>query len=238
MVFRKKWSKKHQQANSSSPKTLIAFTEPKSYITEQFKTIRTNIHFSLPDENVKKIVVTSTTPGEGKSTIIANLAVVFAQEGKKVLIIDADLRKPTLHSTFKLKNKKGLSNLLRNKISYIDAIQETFIYGLYVLPSGPIPHNPSELLSSKSMDQFLYSMEQYFDIILIDVPPVLTVTDAQILSNKCDGTIFVVNSGVINRKEALKAKNTLTNSKANILGVVLNNYNDTKNNYYEDLYKN
>jgi len=236
-MFGKKSSKK-QQTISSSPKTLIAFTEPKSYISEQFKTIRTNIHFSLPDEEVKKIVVTSTTPGEGKSTIIANLGFVFAQEGKKVLLIDADLRKPTLHSTFKLKNKKGLSNLLRNKVSFIDAIQETFIYGLYVLPSGPIPHNPSELLSSKAMDQFLEHMEKYFDIILIDVPPVLTVTDAQILANKCDGTVFVVNSGAVNRKEVIKAKNTLVNSKAKILGVVLNNYNEAKNNYYEDLYKN
>ena len=236
MNSKNKWNKKHPYT-TPSPKTLITFTEPKSFITEQFKTIRTNIHFSLPGEETKKILVTSTAPGEGKSTITANLGFVFAQEGKSVLIIDGDMRKPTLHSTFHVDNQYGLSNLLRKRVSYTDAIQETFIYGLYVLPSGPIPHNPSELLSSKAMDQFLSNIEKHFDIILFDAPPVLTVTDAQILANKCDGTVYVINSGTTNRKEAMKAKSLLLTSQASILGVIINNFHEPKNNYYEDLYK-
>ena len=235
---KKKQSNKDHSTSYISPRTLITFAEPKSYITEQFKTIRTNINFSLPGDDVKKLLVTSTIPGEGKSTITANLSFVFAQEGKRVLIIDADLRKPTLHATFGLSNKIGLSNLFTKQVSFNHAIKETFIYGLYVLPSGPIPLNPSELLSSKAMHSFIKTVEAYFDIIIFDAPPVLTVTDAQILSNKCDGTVFVINSGTVNRKEVLKAKSALLSSHATILGVILNNYNTKTNNYYDKLYKN
>ncbi|KGR76204.1 CpsD/CapB family tyrosine-protein kinase [Ureibacillus manganicus] len=233
----KKKSSKPNSSTSTAPKTLISFTEPKSYIAEQFKTLRTNINFTLPGDDAKKLLVTSTIPGEGKSTITANLGFVFAQEGKRVLIIDADLRKPTLHATFNLPNKIGLSNMFTKQVSFVHAIKETFIYDLYVLPSGPVPLNPSELLSSKTMDQFLKTIEDYFDVIIFDAPPILTVTDAQILSNKCDGTVLVINSGTVNRKELLKAKSALLSSHANILGVVLNNFNSKTNNYYEKLYK-
>ncbi len=162
---------------------------------------------------------------------------MFAKEGKRVLIVDADMRKPTLHSIFDLANQYGLSNTLTKKVLYLESIQETFIYRLYVLPSGPVPLNPSELLSSEAMDLLIKSLEQYFDVIIFDAPPLLPVTDAQILSNKCDGTILVINSGTVNRADALKAKSILQASHANILGVILNNYDLPRDHYYYDEYK-
>lgn len=221
-----------KQQPSSGPNTLITILEPKSVIAEQFNTIRSNIHFTLPDHKVKKLLVTSSTAGEGKSTIASNLGVAFAREGKRVLLVDADMRRPTLHSTFNLENKYGLSNTLTKKVSYIESVRDTFIYGLYVLPSGPIPLNPSELLASKNMKQLMKIFEQYFDVIILDAPPLLPVTDAQILSNICDGTILVVNSGKVNRADVLKAKSLLQASHAKILGVVLNNYKLPKDYYY------
>ncbi len=221
----------------SEPKTLVTFSEPKSIISEQYNTIRTNINFMLSDQQNKKILITSATPGEGKSTIASNLALVFAKEGKRVLIVDADLRKPTLHSTFEIENRFGLSNTLTKKVSYTESMKETFIYGLYVLPSGPVPLNPSELLASKAMDLLIKSIEHFFDIVIFDAPPLLPVTDSQILANKCNGTILVINSGHVNRADVLKAKNILKTSQANILGVILNNYDLPNDHYYYGRYK-
>lgn len=214
---------------------LVTISNTNSPISEQFRTIRTNITFSMPDENLKTLLVTSSTPGEGKSTNAANLSVVFAQEGKKVLIIDADMRKPTLHYTFGILNTTGLSQVLARQQEYQDAIQETPIVGLYVLPSGSIPPNPAELLSSRTMDSFLKDVKKEYDMIIFDAPPLLSIVDAQILSNKCDGTLLIVNAGVAEKEDVLKARATLTASKAKILGVVLNNYkmSQSHKNYYQ-----
>ncbi|SOC38379.1 CpsD/CapB family tyrosine-protein kinase [Ureibacillus acetophenoni] len=226
-----------KQKTSLGPNSLITFLEPKSVIAEQFNTIRSNINFTLPDHDVKKILVTSSTAGEGKSTIASNLAVVFAKEGKRVLIIDADMRRPTLHSTFDIENRYGLSNTLSKKVTYMESVQETFIFELYILPSGPVPMNPSELLASKTLNKLMEIFEQYFDVIIFDAPPLLPVTDAQIISNICDGTILVVNSGKVNRADVLKAKSLLEASHAKILGVVLNNFKLPNNHYYYSEYK-
>lgn len=217
---------------SKLPRNLITVSDSKSIISEQFRTIRTNITFSMPDQELKTILVTSSTPGEGKSTNAANLGVVFAQEGKKVLIIDGDLRKPTLHQTFKTFNKVGLSNVISKKATYKEAVQETFIFGLYVLTSGPIPPNPAELLASKSMDVLIGDVKRDFDIIIIDAPPLLSVSDAQILANKCDGTVLIVNTGVVEKEAVRKAKAILSNSQSIIIGVVLNNYIMPKHQHY------
>ena len=162
---------------------------------------------------------------------------VFAQEGKKILIVDADLRKPTMHYTFRLQNIKGLSNLLTRQYEMSEVLNSTDIPILFVLTSGPIPPNPAELLSSKTMDSVMMQLIADFDIIIFDAPPLLSVTDAQVLSNKCQGTLLIVNSGVVENASVLKAKVSLEASKANILGVVLNNYKLPLGEYYDQYYR-
>lgn len=233
-MSRKKKIKK-KSSNFLPTRKLITFTDPKSFISEQFRTIRTNINFTLPDIKTKKILITSSIPGEGKSTIAANLGIVFAQEGKRVLIVDADMRKPTMHYTFNFFNITGLSNLLSKEKELQDVIQDTFIYKLSIMPSGPIPPNPSELLSSSNLDSLISAVDEYFDIVIFDAPPLLSVTDAQILSNKCDGTILVVGTGYVEKPLVQKAKSILMASRANIVGVILNYYEIPQNgdyNYY------
>lgn len=233
-----KWRLKKKKSvlqNSQIGRKLVTISETKSHIIEQFRTLRTNIKFSMPDEPLKTILVTSSTPGEGKSTNAANLGVVFAQEDKRVLIIDADMRKPTLHHTFKTFNKVGLSNILARRSALHEAVQETFIVGLDVITSGPIPPNPAELLSSQGLDALLQHVKNDYDIIIIDSPPLLSVTDAQILANKCDGTILILNTGVVDKRAVKKAKALLAASHTRILGVVLNNYKTPSHfNYYEE----
>ncbi|WP_096550710.1 CpsD/CapB family tyrosine-protein kinase [Ureibacillus thermosphaericus] len=224
--------KKKKKKNKSMARKLIVETDPKSFISEQFRTIRTNIKFSMPDKDLKTIVITSAGAGEGKSTVSANIAAVFSQEGKKVLLIDGDMRKPTVHYTFVLKNAFGLSSILTKQCQLNEAIQETDVENLYVIPSGPIPPNPAELLASKQMELIIDILQEEYDLIIIDAPPVLSVTDAQILSNKCDATILVVSSGDTQKASIVKAKELLDLSKANIIGVVVNNAVIEKGHYY------
>ena len=215
---------------------LVTVTDSKSLISEQFRTMRTNIRFSMPNQDIKTLLVTSSIAGEGKSTNAANLGVVFAQEGKKVIIIDTDMRKPTLHHTFSTLNSNGLSDVLTRQEIYFNVIQETTVEGLSIIPSGPLPPNPVELLSSKTMDILLQELTKDFDIIILDAPPLLSVSDAQILSNKCDGTLLVVNMDIVKKVDVLKAKTTLASSKAKTLGVVLNNIKIPKNHYFYQTY--
>ncbi|WP_397536615.1 CpsD/CapB family tyrosine-protein kinase [Rummeliibacillus pycnus] len=220
-MFHSKKSKKKKPLKLE--RNLVTISDSKSIISEQFRTIRTNITFSVTDEELKTLLVTSSIPGEGKSTNAANIGVVFAQEGKKVLIVDADMRRPTLHHTFRLSNTDGLSNVLIRKQTVQKAIQETAIVGLYVMTSGPLPPNPSELLASKTMEAFIKVVEQEYDLIIFDSPPLLPVTDAQILSHKCNGTLLIVDMNIAKKADVMKAKASLTNSQAKIMGVVLNN---------------
>lgn len=228
--------KKKKSRLDTMGRKLITISDSKSIIAEQFRTIRTNIKFSIPDTDLKAILVTSSTMGEGKSTNAANLGVVFAQEGKKVLIVDADMRKPTLHYTFGIFNTVGLSTILSKQDEFYLAIQETPIVGLHVLPSGPIPPNPAELLSSRTFIAFLEEMKKIYDIIIFDAPPLLSVTDAQILSHQCDGTLLIIHSGVAEKEDVVKAQSILTSSQAKILGVVLNQYKMSKNRKYYQYY--
>ncbi|WP_281352242.1 CpsD/CapB family tyrosine-protein kinase [Cytobacillus depressus] len=216
----------------SNQRNLITMTDSRSPVSEQYRTIRTNIQFSSVDSTIKSLMVTSAGPAEGKSTTVANLAVVFAQQEKKVLLIDADMRKPTVHYTFRVHNNRGLTNVLTKQATLADAINETDQEHLYVLPSGPIPPNPAELLGSKAMDDFLSQAYKEFDIILFDTPPVLAVTDAQILANKCDGTILVVSSGKTEMEAATKAKEQLSAANAKLLGAVLNQKKVKDSHYY------
>lgn len=216
----------------SLKRNLIAWQDPKSPITEAYRTLRTNIQFSSIDRQLKSIMVTSTGPSEGKSTTIANLATVFAQSDKKTVIIDADLRKPTVHYTFDLVNRSGLSTYLAGQDPLEQVIQKTEIPNLDVICSGPIPPNPAELLNSKAMTRFIQEISEMYDQVLFDTPPVIAVTDAQLLATKVDGVLLVVSSGNTNKDIALKAKQQLEHVKANILGVVLNNKQIKGDNYY------
>lgn len=207
-------------------------TTPKSPVAEQYRTIRTNITFSTVDEEIGSMIVTSAGPGEGKSTTAANLAVVFAQQGKKVLLVDADLRKPTAHYTFKVDNHIGLTNILTRQSTLQEAVKYTNQDFLYLLTCGPIPPNPAELLASKTMKQFVADAKTEYDFVIFDTPPVLAVADAQILSNTVDGVVLVVSSGKTELESAKKAKELLEQAQAKIFGTVLNNKKTQDSQYY------
>jgi len=214
---------------------LITIESSKSPISEQYRTLRTNIQYASVDKELKSIIVTSPNPGEGKSTTIANLAIVFAQQGKKVLLVDADLRKPTIHYTFNINNTKGLTNLLMKQATLKNVIQQTPVLDLFILPSGTIPPYPAELLESEVMSQLMDRLKVDFDLVLYDTPPILAVADAQILANKCDGSILVVKSGSTEKDRAIRAKDILLNSRSKLLGVVLNN-KMMKDSHYQTTY--
>ena len=220
--------KKTKKLANTADRKLVAKFSPKSPISEQYRTIRTNIQFASVDKEMRSILVTSAGPGEGKSTTVANLAIVFAQQGKKVLLIDGDLRKPTVHYTFNVANNVGLTNVLTKQMEFDAAIVDTDEQNLYVLSSGPVPPNPAELLGSKTMVELIDKACEEFDIVLIDTPPILAVTDAHILANVCDGTLLVVSSGKTVQESAIKAKELLISSSTKLLGAVLN---DKKANY-------
>lgn len=225
-------ARKAKKSVNKQRRSLITLMAPKSPISEQYRTIRTNIQFSTVDEATRSIVVTSTAPGEGKSTTVSNLAVVFAQQGKKVLLIDADLRKPTTHYTFQIMNTKGLTNVLTKQIHFHEAVQETVMENLNILTSGPIPPNPSELLASNAMKQLLEEAYKLYDLVLFDSPPILAVTDAQVLANLSDGSIMVTSSGFTDKDAAVKAKELLENAKSKLLGAILNNKQVNEKSYY------
>ncbi|MGM1050382.1 MAG: CpsD/CapB family tyrosine-protein kinase [Bacillota bacterium] len=207
---------------STNDSSLIASMNPKSPISEEYRLLRTKIPFSSKDIELKTIMVTSSQTGEGKSTTISNLAVTYAQEGKKVLLIDADLRKPSLHRIFSQLNHQGLSTLLAGQSSVEEAIRKTSISQLSLLPSGPISVNPSELIDSLAMLELLEQMKEQYDVILMDTPSVLDVTDSVIVSALCDGVIMVVAAGKVKKEKLKKAQEQLEHVNARILGIVIN----------------
>lgn len=213
---------------------LVSYFSPKSIIAEQIRTIRTNIDFAQLDKELKSIMVTSSVPAEGKSTISANLAIAMGAMDKNVLIVDADMRKPTLHRTFTLNNERGLTTLLANPdMHFNEVVMKSNELNLYLLPSGPIPPNPAELLASGRMTKLMYELNDFFDVIIYDVPPITSVTDSQILATKVDGTVLVVRHGYAKKDEVRKAKEILDNVDAKILGFVMNSKpSDNDSGYY------
>lgn len=207
---------------STNDRGLIVSTNLKSPISEEYRLLRTKIPFSSKDMDLKTIMVTSSQSGEGKSTTISNLAITYAQEGKKVLLIDADFRKPSLHHMFSQLNHQGLSTLLAGQSSVEETIQETSVDQLSLLPSGPLSANPSELINPLAMRELLEQMKERYDVILIDTPPVLTVTDSVIVSALCDGVIMVVAAGKVKKDHFKSAQEQLNHVNARIIGIVLN----------------
>lgn len=224
--------KKNRKKSEDLSTRLITRERPKSLISEQYRTIRTNIEFSAVDKDLKTIICTSANPYEGKSTTITNLATTFAQQGKKVLFVDADLRKPTAHRRFQLDNKIGLTSVLTKRHSLERAISLTNVENLWLLPSGPIPPNPAELLGSKSLIDLIEKSKTVFDMVIFDSPPVLAVTDAQILGNLCDGALLVVRSNSTEKEVLQKAKSLLDKANVDILGAILNGVDQDKMKYY------
>lgn len=212
---------------------LVVTGRPKSALAEQFRTLRTNIQFSMVGENLKSMVITSAGVGAGKSVIAANLAAAFASDDRRVLLVDADLRKPTVHQTYRLENKSGFTTLLMypdTKLS--DLVYETQTEGLYLLTSGPIPENPADLLASKQTEFLKDEMEEVFDLVIFDMPPILPVTDAQIMASKVDGTIFVIESSGVTKGDVFKAQELLEMAEAPVIGAVLNRVKKSSKNYY------
>ena len=209
------------KANALS--SLITHLDPKSPVAEAFRTLRTNIQFASPDKPLKTMMITSAGPAEGKSTVLANLAVAMAQSGQKTIVVDADMRRPTQHKLFNIPQTPGLTNILVGKSTIEHALQASGIEGLSILPSGPIAPNPSELLGSKTMHSLINTLTEMADVVIFDVPPVVAVTDAAVLAPRLDGVLLLINSGSVQQEAALKAKELLENVKANILGVILNN---------------
>jgi len=224
--------RKKNQSKNSKMRHLITKMNPRSPISEQYRTVRTNLEFSSADNELKSILVTSSGPAEGKSSSVSNLAVVYAQQGKKVLLVDADMRKPTAHYTFRLDNLTGLSNILVGETPLQEAVSFTDVENLDVIACGPIPPNPSELLGSKRMGQFMKEAKMSYDVILFDTPPVLAVPDAQILANICDGSLLVVRSKQTEYESAEKAIGVLQSQTAKFLGTILNDVEKKKANYY------
>ncbi|TMT01284.1 CpsD/CapB family tyrosine-protein kinase [Apilactobacillus kunkeei] len=227
---------KAKKLNNDSTKygvNLVSDLYPTSDIAEQFRTVMTNISFTNVNDNIKSLMITSGDPSEGKSTFGSNLAVTYAKQGRNVILVDADMRKPTAHKTFNLSNREGLSTILSGHSKIEDAIKYTTIDNLNVITSGPIPPNASTLLGNRRLEDIVHKYNQPNDLVIIDVPPVNTMTDASIVSTIVDGTIFVVPQGVAEKKRTKLAVEQLKKINANIIGAVMNmSEDDLTDNYY------
>lgn len=201
---------------------LVTHFDPKSPVSEAYRTLRTNIQFK--NKNSRKIVamVTSSAPKEGKSTTVANLAITMAQMGSKTVLVDTDLRRPVIHSIFNMKKEMGVTNYLMGKAGVEDIVKPTFIDNLFVITSGPLPPNPSELLASDELGQLIEDLRERYDVILFDSPPVIAVTDAAVLSPRVDGMILVIKAHQTHRDAVKRAKTLLDNANAHIFGCLLN----------------
>ena len=240
--YRYSYGKENHESDETLPEIkeieLVNHRFPMLSISEDYRTVRTSILLSHAESPPKTIVFSSAMPQEGKSVSVANMAVSFSQLGDKVLVVDADLRKPRLHKIFNARNVSGLSGYLTGKVYLKDAYHKTSIENIWLLPSGLIPPNPSELLNSKKMKDMMESIKNGFDVILIDTPPVLAVVDAVIVASQADSTVFIVQAGKSTYKVFYKAVEELRRVNAKIIGILFNEMKMSKGEYpYMDYYR-
>lgn len=207
------------------PRTIqqtIAYLEPRSPVTEAYRTLRTNITYASVDHPISSILVTSAGPGEGKSLTAANLAVVMAQAGKETLLVDSDLRKPMLHRLFGLRNDRGLTSLLVQGCDPDKVVQPTQVAYLSLIASGLIPPNPAELLGSQAMKPLMQKLKSRYEVVLLDGPPLIAVTDSALLAPLVDGVLLVIRAGEARMEMVREAKSIIESANARIVGCVLN----------------
>lgn len=209
-------------ANMHTGIQLTTLTAPMSVVTEQVKTIRTNLNYAMVGKPLKTLMITSAIQGEGKSTVGSNLAVEYAKKGLQVLLVDADLRRPTIHQTFAISNKRGVSSWLSGQLTDVNEAIYPVLDHLFVMPSGPKPPNPAELLASDRMTKFLTVATRKLDLVIVDAPPILPVTDARILAGQVDGTVLVVRQNFVEKVAVRQAVSALKNARAQLLGTILN----------------
>ena len=231
----KKVLDKKYSSNDDFRNRLISHFKPRSHISESFRSLRTNLELSVPaDKPLTSLVVTSAGAAEGKSTVIANLAIAYAQFGMKVLLVDGDMRKPTIHKMFSTPKKPGLANMITKRSKLDESIFKTEIDNLYVMPAGSLPPNPSELLGSKSMKELFTQLKKQFDKIFFDAPPLMAVTDAALIGAQTDGILLVARAGEAQKEVVVHLQQEMKNTKIQIAGTVLNDVNpkNTSSGYY------
>ena len=204
---------------------------PKSIDAEAYRSLRSNIEYSSFDDEYRVIVVTSSVPGEGKSTTSGNLAIALAQSGNSVLLVDCDMRKPSIHKKFKISNAAGTAELLLRKKSF-EEVANKHNENLTIITAGKIPPNPSEMLASRAMTAFIEEMKKEFKYIILDTPPLQAVTDAQVLSTKADGVLLIVRAGSTKREMVFNSVDLIKKVQGKVIGTVLNGVENKKNNYY------
>ncbi len=202
--------------------SLITLTDPKSPVSEAYRTLRTNLSFFSLDNPIRTLVVTSAAVDEGKGEAIANLAVTMAQGGRRTILVDCDLRRPALHTIFSLNQEPGFTNGILEQEKE-PSLQETAVSNLWLLSSGALPPNPADLLGSPKVDQLIESLNDKADIILFNAPPVIAVTDAAVLGAKVDGVLLLIQAGKTRREHAARAKETLEKARVRIVGATLTN---------------
>jgi tyrosine-protein kinase Etk/Wzc len=201
---------------------LVTHLNPKSPISEAYRTLRTNLQFSSTTDPVRSFLVTSAGPGEGKSTTTANLAIAMSLQGTRTILVDTDLRKPVVHKIFGVDKNRGLTNVLIGKMESSEVIQKSRIQNLDVIPAGILPPNPAELLGSQRMKDLVAELRESYDMCLFDSPPLIAVTDAAVLSKELDGILLVVKSGHTHREALNRGLELVRNVDSRILGVLLN----------------
>ena len=204
---------------------------PTSQLAEAYRGLRTSLEYSSVDKQLKSLVITSSNPGEGKSTVSSNLAFILSQGGKKVIVVDADLRKPTIHKKFRVDNREGLTEILIGKKN-INEVSKKIDENIYVITAGKKTPNPAEMVSSKAMEELIEILKKKYDYVIIDTPPVRTISDGVILSAKADGVVLVVRAGKTKSADIVKGYKELEKVKANIVGSVLNAVDKKRHGYY------
>jgi capsular exopolysaccharide synthesis family protein len=219
---------------------LVVLDDPRSFAAEAYRVLRTNLHYANPDTPIRRLLVTSAGEGEGKSTTVGNLGVCFAQADRTVLLVDADLRRPTINTFFRQPATPGLSSYLAGDALLDAVIQKTAVPNLSIVASGPTPPNPAELVGSRRMRELLEALSERFDMILLDSPPVLAVSDAAALVPTVDGVLLVVKSGSAARMALRRAKEAVQAVQGRIVGAVLNRFDASAEGYsrrYYDRYE-